>query len=184
MSFKRSFSCRKELEFAVGDMVYLKTVTYKGKDRSALTGKLSPRYMGPYKILERIGPVAYRLDLPQSMVAFHKVFHVSMLRKCISNGENVTTEPPSDLREDLTVEGRPVRIVGRRVKAVGRKKVKMIQVLWDCDGEEETTWEPESRMKEKIPKWFEKQEAEPKQKEKPRKGKDSRTNLVLSGGEL
>ena len=65
-------------------------------------------------------------------------------------------EPPSDLRENLTVEGRPVRIIGRKTKPESRKNIKMIQVVWDCDGEEETTWEPEARMKAEFPKWFDK----------------------------
>ncbi|KAF8049525.1 hypothetical protein N665_2189s0005 [Sinapis alba] len=76
------------------------------------------------------------------MGQFHNVFHVSMLRKCISDRDNVVVEPPSDLRSNLTVEGRPVRIIGRKSKPEGRKNVKMIQVVWDCDGDEETTWEP------------------------------------------
>ncbi|CAA7043816.1 unnamed protein product [Microthlaspi erraticum] len=166
---------RRELEFQVGDLVYLKLITFKGKDKAAATGKLKPRYMGPYKILERIGLVAYKLELPPALVAFHPVFHVSLMKRCVTNGENVVAEPPSDLQDNLTVEGRPVRIIGRRVKAIGRKRVKMIQVVWDCEGEEETTWEPESRMEEKFSKWFEKQ---PKCSDKPRKGKDSRTNLT------
>lgn len=116
-------------------MVYFKTVTYKGKDRASKNGKLSPRYMRPYKILKRIRPMAYKLELLSSMDAFHKVFHVSMLRKYITDRDNVMSEPPPDLRENLTIEGRPVRIVGRKVKADQRKKVKMIQVVWNCDGE-------------------------------------------------
>lgn len=155
-------------------MVYVKLITSKAKDRAAPNGKLKPRYMGPYKVLERIGVVAYKLELPPSLVAFHPVFHVSLLRRCVKNGENVVSEPPPDLQENLTVEGRPVRIVARRVKAVGRKKIKMVQVGWDYEGEEEKTWEPEIRIEENFSKWFEKQ---PKESSKSRKGKDSRTNL-------
>ncbi|XP_010463369.1 PREDICTED: uncharacterized protein LOC104744041 [Camelina sativa] len=136
-------------------MVYLKTVTYKGKNRAALNEKLTPRYVGPYRILERIGPVAYRLELPPAMAAFHKVFHVSMLRKCITHRENVTSEPPPDLQENLTIIGIPVRIIGRKLRTNQKKKVKLIQVVWDCDGEEETTWEPEEVMKVNFKKWFE-----------------------------
>ncbi|CAA7041521.1 unnamed protein product [Microthlaspi erraticum] len=164
---------RRELEFQAGDMVFVKLITFKGKDKAAATGKLKPRYMGPYKVLERIGAVAYKLELPPALVAFHPVFHVSLLRRRVTNGDNVVSEPPPDLQENLTVEGRPVRIVGRRVKSVGRKRIKMVQVVWDCEGEEETTWEPESRMEEKFSKWFEKQ---PKAPPKPKKGKDSRAN--------
>lgn len=102
--------------------------------------------MGPFKILERIGKVAYKMELPTSINLFttcSMYFHVSMLRKCISDRDNVVSEPPPDLRTNLTVEGRPVRVTGRKTKPEGRKNVKMIQVVWDCIGEEETTWEPE-----------------------------------------
>ncbi|MBW1279426.1 hypothetical protein KYD79_26985, partial [Escherichia coli] len=66
---------RKVLEFEVGDMVYLKIVTYKGKERATKNAKLSLRYMGPYRIVKRFGPVAYELELPPKMKAFHKVYH-------------------------------------------------------------------------------------------------------------
>ncbi|CAA7042786.1 unnamed protein product [Microthlaspi erraticum] len=97
---------RRELEFQPGDMVFVKLITFKGKDKAAATGKLKPRYMGPYKVLERIGAVAYKLELPPALVAFHTVFHVSLLRRRVTNGENVVSEPPLDLQENLTVEGR------------------------------------------------------------------------------
>lgn len=106
--------------------------------------------------VQRFGTVAYKLDLPTSMKAFHKVYHVSLVKKCIRDNDNVMTEPPSDLRENLTIEGRPVRIMDRKVKPERRKKVKMIQVVWDCDGDEDVTWKPEVRMKAKFPKWFDK----------------------------
>ncbi|XP_010480983.1 PREDICTED: uncharacterized protein LOC104759797 [Camelina sativa] len=162
---------RRELEFQVGDMVYLKTVTYKGKDRVALNTKLTPRYMGPYRILERIGPMAYKLELPPAMSAFHPVFHVSMLRKCITGRENVISEPPPDLQVNMTIIGRPVRITGTKMRGPHKKKkTKLIQVVWDCEGIEETTWEPEEVMKVNFKKWFDKREI-------PRKeSKDSTTN--------
>ncbi|XP_010468691.1 PREDICTED: uncharacterized protein LOC104748796 [Camelina sativa] len=162
---------RRELEFQVGDMVYLKTVTYKGKDRVALNTKLTPRYMGPYRILERIGPTAYKLELPPAMSAFHPVFHVSMLRKCITGRENVISEPSPDLQVNMTIIGRPVRITGTKMRGPHKKKkTKLIQVVWDCEGIEETTWEPEEVMKVNFKKWFDKREI-------PRKeSKDSRMN--------
>ncbi|CAA7049347.1 unnamed protein product [Microthlaspi erraticum] len=74
---------RRELEFQVGDRVYLKMAMLRGPNRSIAENKLSPRFMGPFPVVERVGPLAYRLELPEIMRAFHKVFHVSMLRKCL-----------------------------------------------------------------------------------------------------
>ncbi|CAL9239111.1 unnamed protein product [Arabidopsis halleri] len=91
------------------------------------------------------------------MDAFHKVFHVSMLRKCITHWKNVISEPPPDLQANMTIVGVPVRIVGRKLRTDRKKKVKLIEVVWDCEGIEETTWEPEEVMKVNFRIWFEKQ---------------------------
>ncbi|KAG7533312.1 Zinc finger CCHC-type [Arabidopsis thaliana x Arabidopsis arenosa] len=142
---------RKELEFQVGDLVYLKAVTYKGKGRFSTRKKLSPRYVGPYKVIERVGAVAYKLKLPPKLDAFHKVFHVSQLRKCLSEHEERVEDVPSELKENLTVEANPIRIVDRMEKGTRRKKISMIKVLWDCGGREETTWETENKMMADFP---------------------------------
>ncbi|KAG7599389.1 Zinc finger CCHC-type [Arabidopsis suecica] len=145
---------RKELEFQVGDLVYLKAVTYKGKGRFTTRKKLSPRYVGPYKVIERVGAVAYKLQLPPKLDAFHKVFHVSQLRNCLSEHEERVEEIPSELKENLTVEARPIRIMDRMEKGTRRKKVNMVKVLWNYGGREESTWETENKMKADFPKWF------------------------------
>ena len=80
---------RRELEFQVGDHVFLKVSPTKGVRRFGIKGKLSPRYVGPFEILERIGVVAYRLALPPSLDKVHNVFHVSMLRKCLSDPDQL-----------------------------------------------------------------------------------------------
>ncbi|KAL1206308.1 hypothetical protein V5N11_032449 [Cardamine amara subsp. amara] len=125
---------RREFEFDVGDSVYLKMALLRGPNRSITATKLSPRYMGPFRILERVGPVAYRLELPAIMQAFHKVFHVSMLKKCLHRGDEVVAEIPLDLQPNLTVETRPLRVLERRVKELRQKKIPMMRVLWDCGG--------------------------------------------------
>ncbi|KAL1215291.1 hypothetical protein V5N11_016084 [Cardamine amara subsp. amara] len=148
---------RRDLEFAVGDLVYLEMITYKGKDLALMSSKLSPRYIGPYKILERIGPVAYKLELPPAMFAFHKVFHVSMLKKCITSRDTVLPSVPSDLQPNMSIAGRPVKVIGKKKKVVKKKSISMLNVVWDRDGEEEVTWEPEEVMKVHFMKWFGKQ---------------------------
>ena len=85
---------RRELEFQVGDHVFLKVSPMKGVRRFGIKGKLSPRYVGPFEILERIGVVAYRLALPPSLDKVHNVFHVSMLRKCLSDPDQMVELQP------------------------------------------------------------------------------------------
>ncbi|CAA7056583.1 unnamed protein product [Microthlaspi erraticum] len=113
--------------------------------------------MGPFPVVERVGPLAYRLELPEIMRAFHKVFHVSMLRKCLHPTEELVARIPEDLQPDLTVPAVPVRILERRDKVLRNKRIPLLRVLWDCSGSTEETWEPEAKMKLKFRKWFDKQ---------------------------
>ena len=104
---------RRDLEFQVGDQVFMRISPWKGVLRFGKKGKLSPCYMGPYEIDERIGKVAYRLRLPHELARIHDVFHVSMLRKYIADSSHVLRDQLVELKEDLTYEERPVQIVDR-----------------------------------------------------------------------
>jgi len=95
----------------VGDWVFLKLSPWKGVVRFGKRGKLSPRYIGPYEILERVGPVAYRIALPPELSRMHDVFHVSMLRKYISDPSHVLESQPVELRFDLSYVEQPVQIL-------------------------------------------------------------------------
>ncbi|KFK31787.1 hypothetical protein AALP_AA6G158300 [Arabis alpina] len=123
---------RKQLEFAVGDRVYLNRAMMRDLNKSISKDKLSTRYMGPFRVVERNGPVVYRLELPPIMEKFHNLFHVSKLRRCLHTSEEV----------------------------MRRKRVSLLRGLWDCDSVREETWEPEDKMKTKFKKWFEKQAEE------------------------
>ncbi|KAL5542425.1 hypothetical protein UlMin_010135 [Ulmus minor] len=105
---------RRPLEFQVGDLVFLKVAPMKGVMRFGKKGKLSPRYIGPFEILERIGKVAYKLALPSELSTVHNVFHVSMLRKYISDPSHVLESESIEIREDLTYEEQPVQILDRK----------------------------------------------------------------------
>ena len=105
---------RKDLEIQVGDWVFLRLSPWKGVVRFGKRGKLSPRFIGPYQIVERVGPIAYRLDLPSDLAKVHDVFHVSMLRKYIADPSHVLSEQPITLRDDLAYEEKPVQILHRR----------------------------------------------------------------------
>ena len=165
---------RKELEFQVGDLVYLKAMTYKGAGRFTSRKKLSPRYVGPYKAIERVGAVAYKLDLPPKLNAFHNVFHVSQLRKCLSDQEESVEDIPPGLKENMTVEAWPVRIMDRMTKGTRGKSRDLLKVLWNCGGREEYTWETENKMKANFPEWF-------KEMGKDQLDADSRTNPIQGG---
>ena len=102
-------------------------------------GKLNPRYIGPFRIIERIGPVAYRLELSPELSRIHNVFHVLMLRKYVSDPSHVLEAPPIELNEDLSFEMQPVDIVDQEINELSNKVILMVKVLWKSDIVEETT---------------------------------------------
>ena len=146
---------QKDLEFEVNDMVFLKVAPWKGVIRFQKRGKLNPRYIDPFRILERIGPVAYHLELPPELSRIHNVFHVSMLKKYVSDPSHILEVPPVEFEEDLSFEVQPVAIVDQEMKQLRSKVIPMIKVLWKSDMIEEMTWEPKSFMKDHYPYLFE-----------------------------
>ena len=109
-------------------------------------GKLLPRFIGPFEILERVGTVAYRLELPPSMLGVHKVFHVSMLQKYTLDPAHVVDLGQIEVDTDGTFEEGPVCIFDSRDQVLRRKTVKLVRVLWRHYGVEESTWEREDTM--------------------------------------
>ncbi|KAK5836881.1 hypothetical protein PVK06_012685 [Gossypium arboreum] len=130
---------RKEIEFAVGDMVFLKVSPWKKILRFGKKGNLSPRFLGPYRVLKRVGPVAYQLELPPELDRIHDVFHVSMLRRYRSDPSHVVPVEEIEVRTDLTFEEEPIQILDREVKVLRRKLVPLVKVLWRNHGREEAT---------------------------------------------
>nr|XP_033508434.1 uncharacterized protein LOC117273376 [Nicotiana tomentosiformis] len=126
----------------------------KGVMRFGKKGKLSPRYVGPYKIIRRIGRVAYELDLPLELEAVHPVFHVSMLRKCIGDPSRITPIEDIHIAEDLSYAEVPVVILDRQVRKLRTKEVASVKVLWRNNNIEEMTWEAEEEMRKKYPHLF------------------------------
>ncbi|KAA0047446.1 pol protein [Cucumis melo var. makuwa] len=130
---------RKDLEFDVGDKVFLKVASMKGVLRFERRGKLSPRFVGPFEILERIGPVAYRLALPPSLLAVHDVFHVSMLRKYVPNPSHVVDYEPLEIDENLSYTEQSVEVLAREVKMLRNREIPLVKVLWGNHRVEEAT---------------------------------------------
>ena len=129
-------------------------VTDERYDEVWQEGKLASKYIGPFEILERIGLVAYRLTLPPNMSQVHPVFHISMLRKYISDPSHVLQPQSVELNEDLTFEEEPVAIVDFQVRQLRSKVIPMVKVLWRSNSVEEHTWEKEAEMRAIYPYLF------------------------------
>jgi hypothetical protein len=121
---------RRDLEFVVSDQVLLRVSPTRGVVRFDVSGKLSPRYIGPFSILARVGSLAYRLQLPESMEGVHPVFHVSMLRKFLRDPNHQIELEPIDVQQDLTLECRSVRILESLECVMRRRSIKYVKVLW------------------------------------------------------
>ena len=145
---------RKDLEFEVEDRVFLKLSPWKGVVRFGKRGKLSPHYIGAFEIVERVGPVAYRLDLPEELSLVHNVFHISMLRKYIPDPSHVLETPEIELRDDLSYEEQPVQILSREEKEIRNKTIFLVKVLWRNHLVEEATWERDDQMRSQYPNLF------------------------------
>ncbi|GJS66987.1 reverse transcriptase domain-containing protein [Tanacetum coccineum] len=145
---------RKPLEFEVGDRVMLKVSPWKGVIHFRKKGKLAPRYVGPFEILERIGPVAYRLRLPEELSGVHDTFHVSNLKKCLADAS--LHVPLGEIKVDKTLRfvEEPVEIMDREVKSLKRSKIALVKVRWNSKRGPEFTWECEDYMKSKYPQLF------------------------------
>ncbi|GKA75746.1 hypothetical protein Tco_0782124, partial [Tanacetum coccineum] len=138
---------RKPLELAVRDKVLLKVSPWKGMMRFGKKGKLTPRYVGPFEILKRIGPVAYRSRLPKELSEVHDIFHVSNMKKCLADAN--LHVPLDEIKVDKTLYfiEKPVEIMDREVKALKRKKILIVKVRWNSKRDPEFTWEREDHMK-------------------------------------
>ena len=128
-------------------MVFLKVALWKGVIRFQRQRKLNPQYIGPFCILERIRQVAYQLELLRDLEYIYDVFHVSKLRKYISNPSHVLEAPPVELRKDLSFKVQLVGIVDQRMKELRNKVIPMVKVLWRSDKVEEMTWETKALMR-------------------------------------
>ncbi|GJS10745.1 putative reverse transcriptase domain-containing protein [Tanacetum coccineum] len=152
---------RKPLESEVGDRVLLKVSPWKGVVCFGRKGKLAPRYVGPFEILERIGLVAYRLRLPEELNSVHDTFHVSNLKKCLGNAN--LHVPLNEIKIDKTLRfvEEPVEIMDREIKSLKRSRIPLVKVRWNSKRGPEFTWEREDYMKSKYPHLFVDRAVEP-----------------------
>ncbi|GKA70813.1 putative reverse transcriptase domain-containing protein [Tanacetum coccineum] len=132
---------RKPLEFQVENRVLLKVSSWKGVVRFGKKGKLAPRYVGPFEIVECVGPVAYRLKLPQELSCVHDTFHVSNLKKCLAEPDVQVPLDEIEIDENLRFVEEPIEIVERDVKKLKRRRIPLVKVRWNSQQGAEYTWE-------------------------------------------
>ncbi|GJR69891.1 reverse transcriptase domain-containing protein [Tanacetum coccineum] len=141
---------RKPLEFQVGDRVMLKVSPRKGVIRFGKRGKLNPCYIGPFKILKRIGPVAYKLELPKEFRNVHNTFHISNLKKCLSDESLVILMKELRLDDKIYFMEEPVEIMDREVKQLKQSRIPIVKVRWNSKRGPEFTWEREDQIRAKC----------------------------------
>ncbi|WMV30519.1 hypothetical protein MTR67_023904 [Solanum verrucosum] len=126
----------------------------KGVMRFGKQGKLSSRYVRPYRILKRIGKVAYELELPANLAAVHPVFHISILKKCVGDPASVVPLEIVAVKDNFSYEDVPVEILDRQVRRLRNKEIASVKVWWRSQSVEGATWEAEAVMKAKYPYLF------------------------------
>ncbi|GJU17284.1 hypothetical protein Tco_1145250 [Tanacetum coccineum] len=141
---------RKPMEFQVGDRVMLKVSPWKGVVHFGKQGKLNPRYVGPFKVLEKVGSVAYKLELPQELIRVHNTFHISNLKKYYSD------EPLAVPLEGLHVDDKlhfveeHVEIIDREVKRLKQSRIPIVKVRWNSRRGPEFTWERKDQISKEV----------------------------------
>jgi hypothetical protein len=131
--------------------VFLKVSPKKGTRRFGLRGKLSPRYIGSFQVTGRVGPVAYRLNLPSNLSGVHNVFHVSLLRKCLREPTEIVELPLLELQPDLSYEEYPIKILDTKERVMRQRTIRFLKVQWSNHSEEEATWEKEEDLYTSFP---------------------------------
>ncbi|GKF54044.1 hypothetical protein Tco_0160954, partial [Tanacetum coccineum] len=145
---------RKPLEFEVGDRVMLKVSPRKGVIRLRKRGKLDPQYIGPFKILKRVGLMAYTLELPKELSNVHSTFHFSNLKKCLSDESLIILMKEHQLDDKLNFVEEPVEIMDREVKQLKQSRIPIVKVKWNSKRGPEFTWECEDQIRTKYPHLF------------------------------
>ncbi|CAN4119605.1 unnamed protein product [Withania somnifera] len=141
----------RALEFGVGDKVFLRVSPMRGVMRFGRRGKLSPAFIGPYEILERVGDVAYKLALPPTLSSVHPVFHVSMLRRYMPDESHVIRED-SVLDDNPSFVEKPVKILAKEVRKLRSREIPVVKVRCSHRYVEEATWEIESEVRKRYPR--------------------------------
>jgi hypothetical protein len=145
---------RRPLEFEEGDHVYSKVSPIHGMRRFKVKGKLSHRFIGPFRIFKRVGEMSYQLELPDHLSDVHDVFHVSQLKKCLRVSEEQLPIEELSVQGVLTYTEHPIKILDTFTHVTRNKVIKMCKVQWSHHGEDEATWEREEELQVEFPHLF------------------------------
>ncbi|GJZ79803.1 putative reverse transcriptase domain-containing protein, partial [Tanacetum coccineum] len=145
---------RKPMEFQVEDKVMLKVSPWKGVVRFGKRGKLNPRYVGPFKVIERVGEVAYKLERPEELSRVPNTFYVSNLKKCHADEPLAVPLDGLHLDDKLHFVEEPLEVVGRKVKRLKQSRIPLVKVGWNSKRDPEFTWERKDQFKKKYPHLF------------------------------
>jgi hypothetical protein len=127
--------------------MYLRISPMKSMKRFGVKGKLAPRYIEPFPILEKYGTVAYKLDLPPSLAGVHDIFHVSQLNKCLKAPMDIMLPKVTPLKADLLYPEHPIKVLGQKDRVTRCKTIKFFKIQWSNHFEEEATWESEDFLR-------------------------------------
>ncbi|GJR59817.1 putative reverse transcriptase domain-containing protein [Tanacetum coccineum] len=154
--FQKSYADvrRKPLEFQVGDKIMLKVSPWKGVIRFGKRGKLNPRYIRPFKIIAKVGTVAYRLELPEKLSRVHSTFHVLKLKKCLADEPLAIPLDKIQVDNKLHFIEEPVEIMDREVKRLKQSRIPIVKVRWNSMRGPEFNWESKDQMQKKYPRLF------------------------------
>nr|GEV65222.1 hypothetical protein [Tanacetum cinerariifolium] len=152
----KSYANRRRIpiKFNVGDFIMLKVSPWKGVMRFKNKGKLSPRFIRPFKILKRVGEVAYVLELTEEMKGIHNTFHVSYLRECLADESNVIALDEVEISPELNFQEEQVAILGRKSRQLRNKEILLVKVEWKHQKGKSIIWEPEEKMRIRYPQLF------------------------------
>ncbi|GJZ54710.1 hypothetical protein Tco_0609595 [Tanacetum coccineum] len=140
---------RKLMEFQVGDKIMLKVSPWKGVVHFGKRGKLNPRYVGPFKVLEKVGSVAYKLELPQELSRVHNTFHISNLKMCYADEPLAIPLDRLHFDDKLYFVEELVEIMDREIKWLKQSRIPLVKVQWNSRRGHEFTWECEDQFQKK-----------------------------------
>jgi hypothetical protein len=126
----------------------------KGVCRFGIKGKLAPRYISPYPIIDKYGPTSYQVELPPKPSGVHNVFYVSQLKGCLKPPTHVVVEDTIPLEPDLTYKSHPIKILDQRDRVTRNKTTRFYKIQWNDHSEDEATWEHEDFLQSKYPEFL------------------------------
>jgi hypothetical protein len=145
---------RHPLEFEVGDHIYIRVSPMKGVRRFGIKGKLAPRYIGPYPIINKYGSLSYQVELPSKLSGVHNVFHISQLKRCLKSPIDVVIEDTIPLEPDLTYKVYPIKILVQQDRVTRNKTTQFYMVQWNDHSEDEAMWEHEDFLRSNYPEFL------------------------------